>query len=127
MKEKQLELFELCSISIKDNDTVGHFVKCINSGNTLRIFKLCTIQILTVRTVKLEKIRLTEEGWTHFVSEVDKDVNDEIKLQILHLTECWPPDSILDTLNNMKYFVLEHDTDTDVFSLNSNNIIMKRK
>ena len=76
--------------------------------------------------MKLEKIRLTEEGWTHFVSEVDKDVNEEINLQMLHLTECWPPDSILDMLNNMKYFGLEHDTDADLFSLNSNNIIIKR-
>ena len=76
--------------------------------------------------MKLEKIRLTEEGWTHFITEVDKDINGEIKLQLLHLTECWPPDSVLDTLKNMKCFGFEHDTDTELFSLNSNNIILKR-
>ena len=77
--------------------------------------------------MNLEKIRLTEEGWTHFVSEIDKDNGDDIKLQMLHLTECWPPDPVIVTLNNVKYFNLEHDTDTDIFSLNSNNIILKRK
>ena len=39
-KEKQLELFEICSLRMKDNDTVGHFVKCINAGNSFMILKL---------------------------------------------------------------------------------------
>ena len=39
-KEKQLEMFEIFSISIKDNDTVGYFVQCFNSGDSFMILKL---------------------------------------------------------------------------------------
>ena len=41
--EKQLGMLEICSISIKDNDTVENFVKCVKSGmNHFMIFKLFT-------------------------------------------------------------------------------------
>ena len=46
------------------------------------------------------------------------------ELVSLDLTECWPPDEKMETLENMKAFRIHRDE--DVFSLNNNNIRLEK-
>ena len=46
------------------------------------------------------------------------------ELVSLDLTECWPPDEEMETLENMKAFRIHRDE--DVFSLNNNNIRLEK-
>merc|ERR1712032_291947 len=92
------------------------------SGGHLPGTQLIFREIL-VKFVKLDKVRLTEQGWSLFLTEMSED-KDDSELVSLDLTECWPPDEKMETLENMKAFRIHRDE--DVFSLNNNNIRLKK-
>ena len=93
-------------------------------------------------TVKLEKVKLSEEDWEIFLEEISCQTNSNSVLSILHLSECWPSDQTLQVvfkiflpffkgccvcqiIKSLDNFRLEYDEEQ--FSLNNNNLILRRR
>ena len=77
-----------------------------------------------MKQVKLEKIKLSSNGWKLLSSQLSQETKNLNHLNILHLTECWPPEEVIEKIRNLDHFSLDYEQ--DLFSLNNNNLILTR-
>ena len=81
--------------------------------------------LIVVKQVRLEKVKLSSNGWKLLSSQLSQERKNLNHLKILHLTECWPPEEIIDKIRNLEHFSLDYEQ--DLFSLNNNNLILTRR